>query len=182
MMCCLIVPIVGLLSALLGYLLGKSSADKKIKECKEECEKKINKSQTLNARLEKDLQECISKKSVVSTSTDKSLGIVSDAVALIPFDAETAKTVFGKKIKENDLTIIEGIGPKIQELFNHFDIKTWKELSEASVERCQEILDSKGAKYRVHNPGTWPRQAKKAYEGKWKELLKWQDELDGGVE
>ncbi|MEJ6796117.1 MAG: 50S ribosomal protein L21, partial [Flavobacteriales bacterium] len=27
---------------------------------------------------------------------------------------------------------------------------------------------------------TWPAQAKMAAEGKWDELKKWQDELDGG--
>ncbi len=29
-------------------------------------------------------------------------------------------------------------------------------------------------------PGTWPEQAKMAAEGKWDELKKWQDELNGG--
>ena len=29
-------------------------------------------------------------------------------------------------------------------------------------------------------PGTWPEQAKMAHEGRWDELKKWQDELDGG--
>ena len=32
----------------------------------------------------------------------------------------------------------------------------------------------------MHVPGTWPRQAGLAHEGKWEELSKWQDELDGG--
>ncbi|MDG1393490.1 MAG: 50S ribosomal protein L21, partial [Flavobacteriaceae bacterium] len=27
---------------------------------------------------------------------------------------------------------------------------------------------------------TWPKQARLAYDGKWKKLLEWQDELDGG--
>jgi len=32
----------------------------------------------------------------------------------------------------------------------------------------------------MHNPGTWPKQAEMAAEGKWDELKVWQDELDGG--
>jgi hypothetical protein len=30
------------------------------------------------------------------------------------------------------------------------------------------------------NPGTWPKQAELAAEGKWDELKAWQEELDGG--
>lgn len=101
---------------------------------------------------------------------------------LIAFDAAAAKAVYGKKIKQDDLTVVEGIGPKISGLFNNFDVKTWKDLSECSLDKCQEVLDSGGERYKIHNPGTWPRQAKLAYEGKWEELKKWQDSLDGGKE
>lgn len=76
--------------------------------------------------------------------------------------------------------IIEGIGPKISELFHNHDIKTWKALSETSVDKCKEVLISGGDRFKIHVPNTWPRQAGLAYEGKWKELSKWQDELDGG--
>jgi len=31
----------------------------------------------------------------------------------------------------------------------------------------------------MHDPSTWPKQAEMAYEGKWAELLKWQDEHNG---
>src|SRR5690606_36466266 len=103
------------------------------------------------------------------------------------FDADAAKAVFGKKIKEKDLTIIEGIGPKIQELFHNHDIKTWKALSECAVAKCQTILDSGGSRYKIHSPDTWQeqvkmnKQAKIAYQGKWNALLYWQQELHGGM-
>ncbi len=48
------------------------------------------------------------------------------------------------------------------------------------MSRCQEILDGAGAAYAVHKPGSWPEQAKFAYEGRWKEVKDWQDDLDGG--
>ena len=101
---------------------------------------------------------------------------------IIPFDANLASSIFGKKIKENDLKIVEGIGPKIEELFNASGILTWKALSETSVERCNDILHSAGERFVIHNPSTWPRQAKLAYEGKWKDLKDWQETLDGGKE
>ncbi len=100
----------------------------------------------------------------------------------IAFDADLAKSVFGKKIKQDDLTVVEGIGPKIAELFHHSGIKTWKALSETSVERCQEILTAGGSRFAIHTPNTWPRQAEMAYKGKWQALFDWQEKLDGGVE
>jgi len=43
-------------------------------------------------------------------------------------------------------------------------------------------LNTGGKRYEIHNPGTWPKQAGLAFEGKWKELNDLQDYLDGGVE
>lgn len=74
------------------------------------------------------------------------------------------------------------LGPKIEELFKTSGILTWKSLSETSVDRCNEILDKAGDRFRIHDPGTWPRQSKLAYEGKWQELKDWQEKLDKGKE
>lgn len=98
------------------------------------------------------------------------------------FDAAAAKAVFGKKVNENDLKLVEGIGPKIADLFIADGIKTWQQLADSSVEKCQEILTAAGDRYKIHNPGTWPRQAKMMADGKWKELKAWTDKLDGGKE
>ena len=178
---CWIIPaLVGIISGILGYLIGKGS----------HTEKTIDHSDTLknlenqNAKLKADLEACNQK--LVSASAPKATApeanaIVADAApVLIPFDADAAKAAFGKKIKQDDLKIVEGIGPKIEGLFHNFDIKTWKALSEASVSKCQEVLDSGGDRYRIHDPASLPMQAKMAYEGQWKELVKWQDEHKAG--
>ncbi len=173
-MICWIIPIiVGLLCALLGYLLGRMCTLKRVNNCKEKCEKELRELRNAKAKLQSDLDLCRKQKATQVVAEKK--------VAFLPFDGNKAKEVFGKKIKENDLTVVEGIGPKIQELFHSFNIKTWKDLSETSEARCREILDTKGDSYRIHNPKTWSEQAKMAYEGRWKELKDWQDILDGGV-
>jgi hypothetical protein len=59
-------------------------------------------------------------------------------------------------------------------------VRSWKALAECNIERCQTILDSGGDAFKMHVPGTWPKQARLAYDGKWEKLLEWQDELDGG--
>lgn len=174
---CWLIPIlVGLISAILGYLLGRLSGGSSNND---DCEDRV-------AKLQAELDACKSRKMSLETdleTTKSSLAsslTATSTAALIPFDAAAAKAVFGKKIKENDLTVVEGIGPKIQGLFHNHDVTTWKALSECSVEKCQEVLNSGGDRYKMHKPGTWPKQSKMAYQGKWEALLKWQDELDGG--
>ncbi|MBX2844603.1 MAG: hypothetical protein KTR13_00200 [Saprospiraceae bacterium] len=82
----------------------------------------------------------------------------------------------------DDLTKIEGIGPKIQQLFNDAGIFTFAQLAGASVEQLTSILTAAGPRYQSHQPNTWPRQAAMARDGEWQALEKWQDELDGGKE
>ncbi len=81
----------------------------------------------------------------------------------------------------DDLKLIEGIGPKIEKLLNAAGINTFARLSETPVETLETILNNAGPRFQMHKPGTWPAQASLANEGKWEELEKWQQELDGGV-
>ena len=85
-----------------------------------------------------------------------------------------------KKSKKDDLTKIEGIGPKINELLNKGGINSFEDLANAKNDRLKKILDDAGPRYKMHDPGSWPRQSKLAADGKWDELKKLQDELDGG--
>ena len=82
--------------------------------------------------------------------------------------------------KGDDLTKIEGIGPKIGELLAGQGIGTYAELAAASVDKLSEILHEAGSRYASHDPGTWPQQAELAAAGKFDELKDLQDELKGG--
>lgn len=78
----------------------------------------------------------------------------------------------------DDLKKVEGIGPKIAETLNAAGITTFAELAKTDAAKISEIIaDVRGN----HVTDTWPAQAKLAAEGKWDELKKWQDELNGGV-
>ena len=88
----------------------------------------------------------------------------------------------GKSFQQDDLKIIEGVGPKIEEILHGMGITTWQAMSEADTDKVKETLNEAGAQFRLHNPGTWARQAKLAVDGKWAELEQLQDELDGGKE
>ena len=91
------------------------------------------------------------------------------------------ETATAKKApKLDDLKIIEGIGPKIEQLLKEGGINTWAELAVAPVDRLKEILDAAGPRYQIHDPSTWPAQSKFAAEGQWEELKEYQDMLTGG--
>lgn len=81
----------------------------------------------------------------------------------------------------DDLTIIEGIGPKINELFHNNGISSFAQLASATVPQMRAILDAGGSRFRIANPSTWAQQAGLAAENKWAELKKLQDKLSGGV-
>lgn len=80
----------------------------------------------------------------------------------------------------NDLKIIEGIGPKIEQLLKEAGINSWYELADSSIERLHDILAAAGDAYRIHDPGTWPDQARMAANGQWALLKEYQEELKGG--
>ena len=108
--------------------------------------------------------------------------IVEDVVEKkLVFDVVAAKNAFGKKIIADDLKIVEGIGPKIESILKNNGIDTWYKLSVAEAEDVTAMmLKDGGERYRLHDPKTWGQQALLAFEGKWEELKKLQDELDGG--
>jgi DNA-directed RNA polymerase subunit beta' len=82
----------------------------------------------------------------------------------------------------DDLTRIEGIGPKIGELLANAGIRTFAELSATGVDQLQALLADAGGHFATHDPGTWPAQASMAADGRWDELQAWQDQLQGGRE
>jgi len=97
-------------------------------------------------------------------------------------DIKTSTGAAPKKMstKKDDLTKIEGIGPKINGLLNGGGINSFEQLAAADPADLKKILEAAGPRYQMHNPGSWPRQSKLAADGKWDELKKLQDELDGG--
>jgi predicted flap endonuclease-1-like 5' DNA nuclease len=83
--------------------------------------------------------------------------------------------------RSDDLTIIEGIGPKIDELFHASGVNSFAHLARMSAADMQAILDRGGPHFKLANPGTWAHQALLASENRWAELKKLQDELIGGI-
>lgn len=148
---------------LLGFLIAKGT--------------KSNVDNSLNERLlslNTDLEECQRK---------NKLRALEPGNVLTASPIEVTKTAVPKieKSKKDDLKVVEGIGPKIEGLFNAAGIHTFEHLANSTPEQLKEILVAAGSRYQMHDPTTWPAQSNLAEEGKWEELKKWQDELNKGM-
>ncbi len=106
------------------------------------------------------------------------LKTVATTIGVIDLAAAKAAGITIKNA--DDLTVIEGIGPKINDLFKDNGLNTFAQIGDATVSQMRAILDKGGPRYRIANPGTWAKQAKLAANNKWTALKKLQDELSGG--
>jgi predicted flap endonuclease-1-like 5' DNA nuclease len=98
----------------------------------------------------------------------------------IVLDLSAAAVVLGKKIEPDDLTVIDGIGPKIADLCDGIGIQTWRDLAQTEVSLLRTMLHDAGPRFRSHDPSTWPEQAALLAEGRWADFRALADGPDGG--
>ncbi|SOE20047.1 Predicted 5' DNA nuclease, flap endonuclease-1-like, helix-3-turn-helix (H3TH) domain [Spirosomataceae bacterium TFI 002] len=86
-----------------------------------------------------------------------------------------------RAVRTPDLTLIEGIGPKIKELLGMDGITTFDQVAKSKAEDLKNIMLTRGGtRYNANNPTTWPEQAALAAAGKWEELKALKAELKNG--
>jgi len=85
------------------------------------------------------------------------------------------------KVVRDDLTLIEGIGPKIAKLLNTAGINSYGQLAASQIDEVKSILSKGGSNYIGHDPSTWGEQSQLASDGKWVELNALKDKLIGGI-
>lgn len=117
------------------------------------------------------------------SAVDEPTAPSDDAVGAAPveLDLAAARSTLGKRVVLDDLTVVEGIGPKIAELCRGIGVTTWSELATTDVEMLQSMLDAAGSRFQMHRPGTWPQQAALLAEGRWAEFVELTDSLSGGA-
>jgi predicted flap endonuclease-1-like 5' DNA nuclease len=82
-------------------------------------------------------------------------------------------------VTPDDLKIIEGIGPKIEQLLQAAGIHTFAELAATSVSQLSQIV-REDAGLRIAFPASWPQQAQMAAAGDWEALQTLQEQLNAG--
>jgi small subunit ribosomal protein S2 len=93
--------------------------------------------------------------------------------------AEVKKTA---KAEADNLTKIEGIGPKAAEALTKAGIDSYAKLAKAKADKIKEILTEASSRMAHLDPDSWPKQAKMAADGNWDKLKEWQEKAKGGVE
>jgi len=200
---CLLIIIPLLVTSILfflsGYFLGKSkkqkvekeesSSEKELKSLKQKYNElyisysggKINFDQNNNAHL-------ISDKEIINIENENNLQTTFNTETLKENTPninlqkkENLNKFFGTQYTIDDLKLIEGIGPKIASILNEKGINNWDELAITSTENIKIwLFEIGGAAYKIHDPTTWPFQAKLAADGKFEELKKLQEDLKKG--
>jgi predicted flap endonuclease-1-like 5' DNA nuclease len=79
--------------------------------------------------------------------------------------------VLGVPVLNNDFTLIEGVGPRIAQLLVDRGITTWWALANSDVELLRSVLREAGPKFQVHDPRSWPQQARLLAFGEWEKFL-----------
>jgi predicted flap endonuclease-1-like 5' DNA nuclease len=141
-------------AVVIGYVIGSSSSQ----NTKKRLEKKLHK-------LSTDLDRCQLQKVPVQPATQKAPTRLVPATSLE---------------KKDDLKVIEGIGSVIEEVLNSEGIYNFIQLSEIKPDQLVRILQSSGNKFQIHDPRTWPQQAKLAAFEMWDDLKELQNELNRG--
>lgn len=93
-------------------------------------------------------------------------------------EEEAEKSAKESLQEKDDLTRIEGIGPKINQVLQGAGIFSYKQLSESDPDTLQTLLDE--SRLSFAKPESWPEQAKLAAGGNWDELDVLQQKLKGG--
>jgi len=83
-------------------------------------------------------------------------------------------------VEPDDLTKVEGIGPKYRDALHSVGVKTFAQLASLSQEELEAKVKEAGMR-RSKSMGTWLEQAKLAAAGDWDALQVLQDELNGGM-
>ncbi len=92
----------------------------------------------------------------------------ANATPSIP-DVALGSSVLGRRIVQDDLKAVVGIGPAIERLCNGVGIRTWWDLAGAENDTLTSMLADAGPRFGRHDPSTWSEQAKRFAEGRWDE-------------
>lgn len=88
-----------------------------------------------------------------------------------------AEAVLGIPVTIDDLKVIVGIGPTVEELCHGIGIRTWADLAATEVSLLQTMLNDAGARSKTNDPTMWPRQAELLASHDWESFAALRDEL-----
>jgi predicted flap endonuclease-1-like 5' DNA nuclease len=85
-------------------------------------------------------------------------------------DVAAASAVLGRTIVADDLTVIPGIGPNVEQLCHGIGIRTWYDLATTEASLLRTMLVDAGPRFSTHDPSLWPELAQLLARGQWQEF------------
>lgn len=172
----------------LGSEYGRVRADLDAAELEmENLRRRLVEAETEHGRLVNEIEQMQAERQDLAEQFNRLSGLAATApaaagVGLLALSrGETVDLEDLKQEAGDDLTMIEGIGPKIQELLYQNGIQTYSQLADSEVEHLQELLLAGGSSFRLADPSSWPRQARLAAAHDWVRLQALKEQLTGGI-
>jgi large subunit ribosomal protein L17 len=116
------------------------------------------------------------------TKRTRRSGAAKKTTADTTTDATAVATEEKAATGADDLTLIEGVGPKAAEALAAGGMSTFAAIAAATPEEISAILDASDGSFNSMVTTTWPEQAQLAADGKMDELQTLKDNLKGGKE
>ncbi|MFM9910933.1 MAG: helix-hairpin-helix domain-containing protein [Chitinophagaceae bacterium] len=136
------------------------------------------------ATVQTALEECQAGKASINSLNEEISRLKSNVTSLEKEKNEMKLMAVAAPppIANDDLKLVEGMGPKIEQVFHKAGIKTFRQLATTDYQKLKSILEAEGPRYQIHDPYTWPRQASLLADNKLDELKEYQDYLIAGVD
>ena len=158
----------------------EKQADKEGNEPKKEKKKKVAAEEAPKAETEtpQPTPETVETKAPPVVAKAKAVEVDVEATK----EAVEEETTNAQSDSADDLTKIEGVGPKAAEALVSAGMESFAKLAKGDAEKIKEILTEASSRMAHLDTTSWPKQAQMAADGKWDELKEWQDNVKGGVE
>jgi len=118
---------------------------------KKEVAPKVEKVKTEVETPAAEIKEEVVEKTVKEKATPKKAEVKKEAPKAAPKKAVA---------KGDNLTKLNGVGPKLAEIFIAAGLNTFADVAGTSVEKFKEILEAAGSRYASKDPQPWIDQAK----------------------
>jgi predicted flap endonuclease-1-like 5' DNA nuclease len=112
------------------------------------------------------------------TTSNEPVELRAPEVSAAP-DVGAASAVLGRPVVCDDLTVIPGISPAVEELCHGIGIRTWYDLATTEASLLRTMLVDAGPRFSTLDPSLWPEMARLLSGAEWQQF---KDMSESGVE
>ena len=142
----------------------------------------LEESQKAEADLRASLQRCEADRHTLKLAAESTAAAGGLGIAAGLAEGSDVGSAYTGLFSNDNFQIIEGVGPKVNNVLIAAGYKNWDELAAADSEDLRKYLDEAGKRFSLCDPTSWPHQAKLAAAGDWDELIRYQKFTDAGRE